>query len=136
MLMSDIKGPVLGNSAYTYFRENPMMGEVDYSQGLPSMAGLEDASDYLKYLIPALNLNLTGMSGEGLGQSSTQSTPTLIMVSAAFSIPWAVALGYHGYKRNRGSVGWAAAWAAFGVVFGVIPFGIALAQGYAKPAKK
>jgi hypothetical protein len=45
-----------------------------------------------------------------------------------------VASCYHGYKRND-SVGWAVGWFALGMVFPIITPVIAVAQGYAKPAK-
>jgi hypothetical protein len=40
---------------------------------------------------------------------------------------------YHGYKRNRGSVGWAIGWALLGGMFPVITVPIAFAQGLGKP---
>lgn len=45
------------------------------------------------------------------------------------------ASAYHGYKRNRGSVGWAVAWGALGGLFPVITPAIAVAEGFGKPAK-
>ena len=49
------------------------------------------------------------------------------------------ASAYHGYKRNNvpgGSpIGWALAWGALGSLFPVITPVVAIAQGYAEPAK-
>lgn len=41
---------------------------------------------------------------------------------------------YHGYKRND-SVGWALAWGFLGAAFPIITNVIALAEGYAQPAR-
>ena len=40
---------------------------------------------------------------------------------------------FHGYRRNRGSVGWAIGWALLGGLFPLITGGIAIAQGLGKP---
>lgn len=45
----------------------------------------------------------------------------------------AVATGYHGYEQSRRSLGWAAAWAAFGYLIPIVAVPVALYQGYAKP---
>ncbi len=42
---------------------------------------------------------------------------------------------YHGYKRNRGSIGWTIGWALLGGAFPIITPVVAVAQGYAKPAR-
>jgi hypothetical protein len=44
--------------------------------------------------------------------------------------------GYHGYKRNRGSIGWTLGWAALGTGMPIVGTAIALAQGFGKPLKK
>jgi len=44
--------------------------------------------------------------------------------------------GYHGYKRNGGSVGWAIGWFLLGGLFPVIVPTIAVAQGFGKPKKR
>jgi hypothetical protein len=41
-----------------------------------------------------------------------------------------VAVTYHGYKRNRNSVPWAAAWAFGGMVCPTVTAGFALTQGF------
>jgi hypothetical protein len=43
---------------------------------------------------------------------------------------------YHGYKRNKGSVGWALVWGILGSTFPFVTIPISVAQGYAKPAKR
>lgn len=50
----------------------------------------------------------------------------LSLASAAFS-------GFHGVRRNHGSVGWGLWWFAVGGIFPVVTPVIALAQGYAQP---
>lgn len=50
------------------------------------------------------------------------------------SLASAAASGYHGYKRNQ-SVGWAVGWFVLGGMFPIVTPVIAVAQGFAKPAK-
>lgn len=45
-------------------------------------------------------------------------------------------LAYHGYKRNKGSVGWALAWGLGGGLVWPIMLPVAFVQGYGKPAKR
>lgn len=69
--------------------------------------------------------------GDGLSpQSSTAQTIWGVVALAS-----AAASGFHGYKRNQ-SVGWGVGWFMLGGLFPVITPVIAVAQGYAKPAKK
>lgn len=42
----------------------------------------------------------------------------------------------HGFKRNRGSVGWAVWWGLMGGLFPIITIPVALLQGYGKPASR
>lgn len=62
----------------------------------------------------------------GLGELSTN-------VYELLSLAGTVAGAYHGYKRNRGSIGWAIGWAFLGAAFPVITLPVAIAQGYGKP---
>lgn len=48
----------------------------------------------------------------------------------------AAASGWHGFKRNHGSIGYAAWWFFMGGLFPVFTPLIAVAQGYAEPEKK
>ena len=45
------------------------------------------------------------------------------------------ASAYHGVKRNNGSIGWGITWGLLGGMFPVLTPAIAVAQGFAKPAK-
>lgn len=40
---------------------------------------------------------------------------------------------FHGYRRNRGSIGWAIGWGMLAAFSPIITIGIALAQGVGKP---
>ena len=40
---------------------------------------------------------------------------------------------FHGYKRHRGSIGWAIGWGLLGGILPVITIPLSLAQGYGKP---
>lgn len=62
-------------------------------------------------------------------------------LDSSWTIVWGVASTaslalstYHGYKRNN-SLGWALWWGLCGALFPVVTPAIALAQGFAKPAK-
>lgn len=45
----------------------------------------------------------------------------------------AAAMAYHGYRRHRGSYGWAIAWMFAGGAFPLVAPALALAQGFGKP---
>lgn len=62
-------------------------------------------------------------------ESSGLSTAYAILSTVSMA-----ASAYHGYKRNN-SIGWALGWGLLGSMFPVITPVVALAQGYAKPAK-
>ena len=79
-----------------------------------------------------------GDAGDGLG-----GRPGLGQMSEGPRTVWAVlgaasmALGaYHGYRRHRGSIGWAIGWALTGAFFPVITPAIAYAQGFGKPMRR
>jgi hypothetical protein len=71
-----------------------------------------------------------------------QSNPANVPMQIASSLLWlagsaaAIALTYHGYKRNNGSVGWALVWGLFGGMVWPFTAPIAYAQGFGKPKKK
>lgn len=46
----------------------------------------------------------------------------------------AVALGYHGFKRNRKSVKWGAVWAVGGLLCPIVVLPMAIYQGFGRPA--
>jgi hypothetical protein len=54
---------------------------------------------------------------------------TLVLASIGVS-------AYHGYKRNKNSIGWAAGWGFMGLLFPVVTPAVAIAEGYAKPMRK
>lgn len=84
-------------------------------------------------------------SGMGLGLHNLSDVAQTDLVATGMTTsPWfwawriastvgAGAGAYHGYKRNRGSVGWTIGWFIFGGVLPVFAVPVALAQGYAKP---
>lgn len=53
-------------------------------------------------------------------------------LKGVLSIVAAGGMAFHGYRRNRGSIGWAIAWFLGGLVAPVIGTAIAFAQGYGK----
>jgi hypothetical protein len=54
-------------------------------------------------------------------------------IAAAVTVLGVVGAAYHGYRRND-SMGWAAAWATWGLFFPVPTLAYAAGQGFAKPA--
>jgi hypothetical protein len=85
----------------------------------------------------------TGLGLHHLGQAADQLSPGTAEPSSNDRLRWGIygALSivssglsaYHGYRRNRGSVGWAVGWALLGGIFPIITPAIAFAQGFGKP---
>jgi hypothetical protein len=44
----------------------------------------------------------------------------------------ALASGFHGFKRNGGSIGWGAWWFVMGSIFPIVTPALGMAQGYAR----
>lgn len=61
--------------------------------------------------------------------------PVAAVVLPALSVAGAIGAAYHGFKRNRGSIGWTVAWFLCGSAFPIITLPIAAFQGFAKPAR-
>lgn len=77
--------------------------------------------------------NTTDIYASTTNRYGTQTvSPTVMMVGRALSIAGTALGAYHGYRRNRGSVGWAIGWALLGGMFPVITIPVALAQGFGK----
>lgn len=66
--------------------------------------------------------------------ASTSSTKVWSFLKTAGRVVSAAASGYHGTKRNHGSVFWGAAWFGAGYFLPVITPTIAVAQGFGKPS--
>jgi hypothetical protein len=62
-------------------------------------------------------------------------TPAARVIAGGIALAGAGAGAFHGYRRNRGSIGWALAWAALGGLFPLVTTGVAIAQGFGKPAR-
>jgi hypothetical protein len=58
-----------------------------------------------------------------------------VMIIPLSAISAAVS-GYHGIKRNNGSIGWGIAWFLLGGIFPILTPVVAVAQGFAKPQVK
>ena len=69
-----------------------------------------------------------GLSGTLKGISSTMSTFYTILSAVG-----GIAGVYHGYKRTRGSVGWAIGWGIFGGFVAPLAVPLMAAQGFGKP---
>lgn len=80
---------------------------------------------------PVYALDVRTLQGMGIYQPS----PAVSTALYGISVLSAAVSGYHGYKRNQ-SVGWGVGWFVLGGLFPILVPVIAVAQGYAKPAKK
>lgn len=83
-----------------------------------------------------------GLGLANLGEAADQVTQANALpgrarvysyVWGALSLAGAGTGAYHGYKRNRGSIGWAIGWFLLGGMFPVITIPVSLAQGFGKP---
>lgn len=84
-------------------------------------------------LLPLKGLRGVGLRGFYDYVSANPGAYAAWMVLSAVSVG---ASAFHGYRRNRGSIGWALGWGLLGGLFPIITPAIALAQGYGKPAKR
>lgn len=76
----------------------------------------------------------------GLGTATAYETwrqqyPVAAVVLPVVSFVGGIAAGYHGFKRNKGSIGWTIGWWILGAWFPLITLPVAYFQGYAKPAR-
>ena len=69
------------------------------------------------------------------GMGVYEPSPAALAALYSVSVLSACISGFHGYRRNQ-SVGWGVGWFVLGGLFPIITPVIAVAQGYAKPAKK
>lgn len=74
------------------------------------------------------------LSSYGANETSFLDDPTYRMVYGVLTTASMALSAYHGYKRNN-SIGWALWWGFAGTVFPVFTPVIAVAQGYAEPAR-
>ncbi len=72
-----------------------------------------------------------GFAGLGMTTDEVLASPAWRILSLTSGI----ACGYHGYKRNKGSIGWTLGWWFLGAVFPIPTLPLAVFQGYAKPAR-
>jgi hypothetical protein len=86
--------------------------------------------------VPPIVSPIAGLAGNYLGSSTQEVEFTTGMKIWLFlSVIAGPVCAYHGCKRNE-SVGWAIWWLMMGGIFPVVTPVIAVAQGFAKPAKK
>jgi hypothetical protein len=91
------------------------------------------------YYKPGVGLGLNNLGQvAALGTETTMTTLTATPAWVwwawrAVSMAGAGASAYHGYKRNRGSIGWTIGWAFLGGLAPPITVGVAFAQGFGKP---
>lgn len=89
--------------------------------------------------IGGLGINHLGQAAENMSAPSNgamttwQPHPAFRYAYTALSVAGTASGAYHGYKRNRGSVGWAIGWGLLGGIFPFITIPVSLAQGFGKP---
>lgn len=111
-----------------WIEERTTVGAVDSLEwvGYPGQS-FEMVHDGVRVVFP-------GPRVSSLGQPEEPSTSNWSTFWTVLGITGAALAAYHGYKRDN-SVGWAAGWGLLGYLFPYITVPVALAQGYAKPAK-
>lgn len=117
-----------------------------YPQNLlrPSMAGCTDCTSqsYAQTIDPDTRRNFAGVASmigmHGMGRLSgiEDISPGLRTAMYVLSALSAGASAFHGYRRNRGSIGWALGWGFLGGLFPIVTPAIAFAQGFGKPARR
>ena len=72
-----------------------------------------------------------------LGAMGEEPEPhsTLVTAKVVVTVVAALVAGFHGYKRNSGSKGWALLWALGGASCPAVTLAFVFSQGFAKPAK-
>lgn len=90
----------------------------------------------------AVKLATLGNVGRALGRVGLGEDPMPRpsgTATALWSLLSAASMGasaFHGYRRHRGSIGWAVVWALMGGLFPIVVPAIALAEGFGKPMKR
>ena len=87
--------------------------------------------------VAALANNKLNLRLGALGRTVTVGTESYEVspLWTAVNIGAVGALTYHGYRRNRGSWGWALTWGLIGGLIWPITGAIAFAQGFGEPKK-
>ena len=101
----------------TMYDPNAPVSLARKAVGYAGLGGLASAADY------------------GTWAEYRAAHPTLAVVLPVFCTVSGLASAYHGYKRNRNSVGWAVMWFLGGATAPILMPAIAIFQGYAKPAR-
>lgn len=110
-------------------RSPSVLGRVLSLRGLGGLGGLGSVIRATQ-VVGTRGLGALGQADEDTVASRVTYRPIYAVLGLA-----GTALGaYHGYRRNRGSIGWAIGWGLLGGMFPVITVPVAFAQGYGKPA--
>lgn len=110
-------------------RSPSVLGRVLSLRGLGGLGGLGSVIRATQ-VVGTRGLGALGQADEDTVASRVAYRPIYAVLGLA-----GTALGaYHGYRRNRGSIGWAIGWGLLGGMFPVITVPVAFAQGYGKPA--
>lgn len=101
-----------------------------------------DVANFLKFYSAAdRNTIAQALIARGVSPSTIASALTWInaegkwnaaLIKNVLTVVAAGAAAFHGYRRNRGSIGWSVAWFATALVFPVISTAVAFAQGFGR----
>lgn len=82
---------------------------------------------------PPIGYSLYGLGAEesAVDVVKPPMTPAAIFWTLLATAGTAISV-YHGYKRNNGSIGWAAVWGIAGALVPVVTVPVAIAQGLGK----
>jgi hypothetical protein len=127
---ANVPAPSPFNAAIDGFLlQSPNPGSTEVANFL-KLYGPNDRTAVAQALI-ARGVNQGSISSAlGFLNTTGKSTST---IWGLLSVASAAASGYHGIKRNNGSIGWGIGWFLLGGVFPVITPVVAVAQGFAKP---
>lgn len=103
--------------------------------GTATASGVFSRGTFRSPRFAALADNKVNLRLGALGRTVTIGTETYEVspLWTAVNVAALGALAYHGYRRNRGSWGWALTWGLLGGLVWPITGAVALAQGFGEP---
>lgn len=90
----------------------------------------------LKIQEDVLRAVVSDSPGQSVAERVGAISPTVKTAMVAASTIGGATGAYHGYKRHRGSLGWAIGWSLLGSLAPFITVPVSLAQGFGKPERK
>jgi hypothetical protein len=114
-----------------FMQGTPNPSSADVAAFLDRFVGYD--REVIAYLLVAQGAHPDVVSASQSWLDTVRHVSTKKWIYSIVSVASAIASGYHGVKRNRGSVGWGLVWFILGGAFPVLTPTIAVAQGFGKP---